>query len=387
MRVQSLRMGMEDSMKKRQHTTEQIIRKLEEGDRRLAEGLTIEEVCKHLEITPSTWFRWRNQFGGLKADDAKELRELRKENGRLKKIVADQALDIDISGDRPGKLLTPNRRRAAVTRLEERFGVSERRACAVVGQARSTQRLAPPAPSDDELRAFLRTFSAQRPRWGWRRALVAAREAGYVVNHKKIQRLWREEGLKVPYRKRKKPPRGIGVRVGAMCPIAPDVIWAMDFQFDQTADGRQLKLLNVVDEFTRERLAIEVERSIDADHVVRVLERLARERRAPRYVRFDNGPEFIAHAVADWCRFNGTGTLFIDPGSPWQNPVAESSNGRLRDEILNHQLFDSLFEAKVLLEDHRIDHNRNRTHSAHGWKTPAAFAEQWLTRQQQLLAS
>ena len=159
------------------------------------------------------------------------------------------------------------------------------------------------------------------------------------------------------------------------------------WRFDQTADGRQIKILNVVDEFTRERLAIEVERSIDADHVVRVLERLARERRAPRYVRFDHGPEFIAFAVADWCRFNGTGTLFIDPGSPWQNAVVESSNGRLRDEILNHQLFDTLFEAKVLLEDHRIDYNMNRAHSAHGWKTPAAFAAQWLTRHQQLLAS
>lgn len=170
--------------------------------------------------------------------------------------------------------------------------MSERRACRVVGQARFTQRLAPPAPSDDELRAFLRAFSAQRPRWGWRRAYVAAREAGYVLSHKKIQRLWREEGLKVPYKKRKRPLRGIGVRVGAMCPTAHDVIWAMDFQFDQTADGRQLKLLNVVDEFTRERLAIKVERSIDADHVVRVLERLARERRAPRYVRFDIHTEF-----------------------------------------------------------------------------------------------
>ena len=120
---------------------------------------------------------------------------------------------------------------------------------------------------------------------------------------------------------------------------------------------------------------------------MRVVERLARERRAPHYVRFDNGPEFIAFAVADWCRFNGTGTLFIDPGSPWQNPVVESSNGRLRDEILNHQLFDTLFEAKVLLEDHRIDYNMNRAHSARGWRTPAVVAEQWLTRQQQLLAT
>ena len=120
------------------------------------------------------------------------------------------------------------------------------------------------------------------------------------------------------------PLRGIGVPSVPFCPIRPNVVWALDFQFDQTTDGRTLKLLNIIDEFTRECLAIEVDRSIDADDVVACLDRLATERRAPAYVRFDHGPEFIAYAVADWCRFNGTGTLFIDPGSPWQNAWIES---------------------------------------------------------------
>jgi len=236
------------------------------------------------------------------------------------------------------------------------------------------------------LRAFLRAFSVQRPRWGWRRAATAARKAGWRVNNKRIHRLWIAEGLRVPYRKKKRPPRGIGVSIGAMCPIKPNVVWAMDFQFDQTADGRTLKLLNVIDEYTRESLAIVVERAIDADGVVACLERLSAERGAPAYVRFDNGPEFIAYALADWCRFNGTQTVFIDPGSPWQNAWIESFNGRLRDELLNGQRFDSLLEAKVFTEDWRIDYNINRPHSAHGWLTPVEFVEAWLNQQQITLA-
>ena len=164
-------------------------------------------------------------------------------------------------------------------------------------------------------------------RWGWRRAAKAARREGWKVNDKRVQRLWRAEGLRVPYRKRKKPLRGLGAAVGAMCPIVPNALWALDFQFDTTVDGRTIKLLNVVDEFTRECPAIVVDRSIDADRVVATLDRLAVQRGAPAFVRFDNGPEFIAHAVADWCRFNDVGTVFIDPGSPWQNAWIESFNG------------------------------------------------------------
>ena len=283
---------------------------------------------------------------------------------------------------------SPDCRRVAAGMLQARFGVSERRACAVVGQHRSTQRLAAPLPSDEEaaLRAFLRAFSKHRPRWGWRRAAKAARKEGWRVNNKRIQRLWRDEGLKVPYAKRKKPLRGIGAAVGAMCPIAPNALWALDFQFDTTADHHTIKLLNVIDEYTRECPAIVVARSIDADQVVATLERFAVERGAPAFVRFDNGPEFIAHAVADWCRFNGVGSIFIDPGSPWQNAWIESFNGRLRDELLNGWCFDSLLEAKVLIEDWRIDYNINRPHSAHGDLTPSQFAEDWINRNQPALA-
>jgi putative transposase len=272
--------------------------------------------------------------------------------------------------------------------LTERFGVSQRHACRVVGQHRSTQRLDPPTPSDDEaeLRAFLRAFSTERPRWGWRRAAKQARREGRVVNDKRIQRLWREEGLKVPYRKRKKPHRGVGTAVGAMCPIAPNALWALDFMFDTTVDGRTLKLLNIVDEFTRECPAIVAGRCCDADKVVATLDAIAAVRGAPAFLRFDNGPEFIARAVADWCRFNGVDTVFIDPGSPWQNAWIESFNGRLRDELLNGWHFDNLLEAQVLIEDWRIDYNTRRPHSAHGDLTPTEFANEWITRNQPALA-
>src|ERR1039458_1833862 len=206
-----------------------------------------------------------------------------------------------VEGAEPGKLLTPDCRRRAVVALRAQFGVSERRACAVVCQPRSTQRLPAPGPGDEELalRGFLRDFSRRRPRWGWRRAARAARDAGWRANDKRIHRLWIAEGLRVPYRKKKRPLRGIGVAIGAFSPIRPNVVWALDFQFDQTSDGRMLKLLNVIDEYTGEPLAIDVERSIDADAVVACLERLAAERGTPAYVRFDHGPEFIAYAVGE----------------------------------------------------------------------------------------
>ncbi len=265
--------------------------------------------------------------------------------------------------------------------LRDRFGVSERRACTVVGQHRSTQRLSPATITDDEqqLREFLGDFSKRRPRWGWRRAAKTARRSGWRVNDKRVRRLWRDEGLRVPQRRRKKRLTGIGTHIGAMCPIRPNALWALDFQFDTTADGRTLKMLNVIDEFTRECPAIEVDRTIDADRVVAVLDRLMLERGAPGFVRFDNGPEFIAHAVADWCRFNDVDIVFIDPGSPWQNAWIESFNGKFRDELLNMWRFDSLLEARVIIEDWRIDYNVNRPHTAHGDLTPSEFAQAWTT--------
>ena len=250
--------------------------------------------------------------------------------------------------------------------LEESFGVKERRACRVVGQHRSTQRLAPPTPDDDELelRRWLVQFTKDHPRWGWKRAFHHLRREGRRVNKKRVQRLWRAEGLKVPYRKRKKPLRGVGTHVGAMVPIAPNVVWSLDFQFDQTRDGEALKLLNVIDEFTHECLAIDVERSITADEVVNLLDRLVTERGVPCFLRCDNGPEFAAFAIADWCRFNDSSTVFIDPGSPPLTGHIESFNSRIRDEYLNGDLFESLLEAQVLIEGWRREYNHERLHSS-----------------------
>ena len=286
-------------------------------------------------------------------------------------------------------MVTPNRRRQAVSVLEDVFGVSQRHACRVVGQHRSTQRLAPPERTDEEeqIRQWLRDFSRRRPRWGWRRAAKGLRAEGFSVNKKRVHRLWRDEGLQVPQGVKKKRLTGIGVHVGAMSLIRPDALWALDFQFDHTIDGHQVKLLNVIDEFTREALECRVDRSITADDVVAVLERLSVQRGGPPgFVRFDNGPEFVAWAVAEWCAANDVACVFIDPGSPWQNAWIESFNGRLRDELLNLWVFDSLLEAQVLVEQWRIDYNTNRPHSAHGDLTPSQFAEAWAINNQPQLA-
>jgi putative transposase len=264
--------------------------------------------------------------------------------------------------------------------LQDRFGVSERWACRVVGQHRSTQRHRPEAvDSDAVLRALLREISGQRPRWGYRRAHVRLGELGHAVNRKRVQRLWREEGLRVPARRRKRQRLGEStVPAARLRAERPDHVWAIDFQFDQTADGRVLKLLNIVDEFTREALAMHVARRIDADQTVAVLEQLAARRGAPAHVRCDNGPELTAHALRDWCRYSRTETAFIEPGAPWQNAYVESFNARVRDELLDVEQFSGLAEATVLIADWRQDYNAHRPHSALANQTPDAFARAWV---------
>jgi putative transposase len=261
--------------------------------------------------------------------------------------------------------------------LQDRLGISERRACRYVGQHRSTQRHDPMAAGDDHaLRSELRQISRRRPRWGYRRAHQLLLDEGWTINRKRTQRLWREEGLRVPQKRRKRQRLGVStVPAERLRAERPDHVWAIDFQWDQTADGHNLKLLHVVDEFTREALAIECRRRIDADHTVNVLDRLVGERRStPAFIRCDNGPEMTANALRDWCRFSGAGSAYIEPGSPWQNPYVESFGGRVRDELLAVELFSCLAEAQVLIEDWRQDYNHHRPHSALGMTTPVAFA-------------
>ncbi|MDP8929962.1 MAG: IS3 family transposase [Actinomycetota bacterium] len=230
----------------------------------------------------------------------------------------------------------------------------------------------------------MRAFSRQRPRWGYRRAWATLNGEGWALNRKKVQRIWREEGLGVPARTRKRQRLGVStVASERLRAQRPDQVWALDFQFDQTADGKLLKLLNVVDEHTREALAIVVNRRIDADATVATLDWLLAQRgTAPSFIRCDNGPELTANALRDWCRFSGTGASYIEPGSPWENPYVESFGSRLRDELLSVEQFDTLLEAQVLIEDWRIDYNTRRPHSSLGWQPPEAYAQTFKTSQQ-----
>jgi putative transposase len=269
-----------------------------------------------------------------------------------------------------------------VDHLQRVLGISQRLACRIVGQHRSTQRHQRVEPDRDRaLRAQLRRLSRAHPRWGYRRVHAQLVKQGWVVNRKAIQRLWREEGLRVPSRRRKRQRLGTST-----CPADrlaaehPDHVWALDYQFDQTEDGRRLKLLNVVDEHTREALTIMVDRRIDADATVAALDRLVAERgTAPRCIRCDNGPELTANALRDWCRFSGADASYIEPGSPWQNPYVESFGSRLRDELLAVEAFNTLLEAQVLVEDWRIEYNTVRPHSALGYLTPTDYANAWTT--------
>jgi putative transposase len=269
--------------------------------------------------------------------------------------------------------------------LTERFGVSERRACKVLDQPRSTQRRPPrPVPVDEaeaKLCRRLRQIASEHPRWGWRKAHDVLRREGWGLNRKRTLRLWRHEGLRRPQRCRKRR------RIRPGSPLRhraehPNQVWAIDFQFDETADYRRLKLANIVDEFTREALAMEVDRSINADWLIGVIESLVAVRGAPTYVRLDNGPELVSWALGDWCRWSGTTTMYIEPGSPWETPFVESFNGRVRDELLNIEEFSSLAEACLVVEAWRVEYNTYRPHSSLGGLTPVEFKREWTDQHQ-----
>jgi transposase InsO family protein len=271
--------------------------------------------------------------------------------------------------------LTPGRRRRAVGRLQECFGVSERRACRVAGQHRSTQRKQPrpPTPADERLAGRLRDLAREHPRWGWKTAHQILLREGWSINRKRTRRVWRQEGLRRPVRSRKRRRLATGEPERLRATHANHV-WAVDFQFDETSDRRRIKLCNIVDEHTREALAIRVARTCTGEDVVVAISEIVAERGAPAYLRADNGPELVAWTLRDYCRMTLMRTSYIEPGSPWENPFVESFNGRLRDELLNIEEFGSITEARVIIEDWRTEYNTYRPHSALGGLTPTEYA-------------
>jgi putative transposase len=264
--------------------------------------------------------------------------------------------------------VTPAQRRAAAGWLRERYAFSERRACRLVGIGRASARYRPVRGDDAAVRARLRDLAAERPRFGYRRLHALLRREGVVVNHKRVARLYRAEDLAVRRRPRKRLAReGRGI---APAPTRPDERWGLDFMSDALATGRRIRLLCVLDLFTREALAIEVDVSLPGARVVAVLEHVAGERCAPTEVVLDNGPELTGRALDAWATGRGVRLRFIDPGKPSQNGFVESFNGRFRDECLDRAWFTSLADARTIVETWRQDDNGSRPHSALGYRTP-----------------
>ncbi len=218
-------------------------------------------------------------------------------------------------------------------------------------------------------------LAIQFGRYGYRRITELLRREGWRVNHKRVERLWRREGLKVPQRQPKR--RRLWLNDGSCVRLRPeyrDHVWSYDFVTDRTHDGRSIRLLTILDEYSRECLAIDVERKLNSDHVLHRLADLFARRGAPQYIRSDNGPEFTATVVREWLGHLGVGTLYIEPGSPWENGYIESFNGKLRDEFLDGEIFDTLRETKILTERWRREYNRFRPHSSLGYRPPAPEA-------------
>jgi len=259
--------------------------------------------------------------------------------------------------------------------------VSERRACRVLGQPRSTQRRTPHVP-DDEPRLVnqMVELATQYGRYGYRMVTGLLREDGWKVNHKRIERLWRREGLKVPQKqpKRKRLWLGDGSCV-RLRPSYTDHVWSYDFVQDRTSDGRAFRMLTLIDEYSRECLVIDVARKLTSENVLERLSDLFVRRGVPEHIRSDNGPEFTAKKVTEWLERVDVKTLFIEPGSPWENGYNESFNGTLRYELLDVELFDTLLEAKVLIERWRVEYNTIRPHSSLGYRPPAPEAIQRWT--------
>ena len=263
--------------------------------------------------------------------------------------------------------------------MAAKLGVSERFACRVLEQHRSTQRKAPRAADDEvALTADIISLAKQYGRYGYRRITALLRAEGWRVNHKRVERIWRREGLKVPARQ---PKRGrLWLNDGSCVRLRPERanhVWAYDFVEDRTRDGRKFRMLNVVDEFTRECLCIRVGRRLGAAEVIDVLSDLFVLRGVPAHIRSDNGPEFVAKAVQAWIGGVGSATAYIEPGSPWENGYVESFNGKLRDELLDAEVFNTLAEARVLIEQWRVHYNTVRPHASLGQRPPAP--EVWLT--------
>ncbi|MDD3446639.1 MAG: IS3 family transposase [Zavarzinia sp.] len=356
-------------MKRKQFSEEQIIGILKEAEA----GAVVTELCRRHWLSSATFYAWKAKYGGLEVSEAKRLRALEDENAKLKRLLADAMLDnAGLKELLFKKMVTPAGRREAVAHLRRMLGMSERRACRVIGADRTSVRYHSCRGDDGPLRERLRALALERRRFGYRRLHILLCREGLAVNRKKVQRLYREEGLSV--RRRRGRRRAVGTRAPLALPALPNQRWSLDFVHDQLGDGRRFRVLNIVDDVTRECLRAVVDTSLSGRRVARELTELITERGKPRMIVSDNGTELTSNAVLAFAGAFGIEWHYIAPGRPMQNGFVESFNGRMRDELLNETLFFGLRHAREVVADWVADYNTERPHSSLGYETPAAYA-------------
>nr|WP_312294244.1 IS3 family transposase [Brevundimonas diminuta] len=356
-------------MKRARFTDEQIIGILRENEA----GAKAGELARKHGVSEGTIYAWKAKFGGMSGSDAQRLRALEDENGKLKRLLADAMLDKAALNDLLfKKVVGPAAMRQAVAHLKAAFGVSERRACSIIKADGKSVRYRSCRQPDTALRERLRALAVERRRFGYRRLFVLLRREGEPSGKNRIYRLYREEGLTV--RKRRSRRRAIGTRAPILVEARPNARWSLDFVHDQFATGRRFRILNVVDDVTRECLAAIPDTSISGRRVARELTALIARRGPPAMIVSDNGTEFTSTAILAWAQDQGVDWRYIAPGKPTQNGFVESFNGRMRDELLNESLFFGLDHARQKVAAWALDYNTRRPHSSIGYLTPEAFA-------------
>jgi putative transposase len=355
-------------MKRSRFTEEQIIGILKEHQA----GMSASELCRKHGTSDATFYNWRSRYGGMEVSEAKRLKQLEDENAKLKRLLAEQMMDVATLREMLGKkLLRPSSRRSAVTWAMTEKGYSQRRACRLVGIDPRIHRYRSSRPDDAGLRTRLRELSGERRRFGYRRLHILLEREGWDVNWKKLYRIYREERLTV--RKRGGRKRALGTRAPMAIPQGPNQRWSLDFVSDSLAWGRRFRVLCIIDDFSRECLGAVVDTSISGHRVARELDRIAELRGYPCMVVSDNGTELTSNAILAWQQDRKVEWHYIAPGKPMQNGFVESFNGRLRDECLNEHLFSSLRDARHLIAAWRDDYNHHRPHTSLDGLTPREF--------------
>ncbi|WP_100962111.1 IS3 family transposase [Bosea sp. FBZP-16] len=356
-------------MKRARFTEEQIIAVLREHEA----GAKSADLARKHGVSEATLYNWKAKFGGMDVSEAKRLKQLEDENAKLKKLLAEQMLDVAAMRELLfKKMVGPAVQRDAVAHLQAVMGLWERRACTIVGADRKMVRYRSCRPPDTELRTRLRDLANERRRFGYRRLFILLRREGEPSGVNRIHRLYREEGLSV--RKRRARRKAVGTRAPILVEARPNARWSTDFVHDQFANGRRFRILNIVDDVTKQCLGAIPDTSISGRRVARELTAIIERHGKPGMTVSDHGTEFTCNAMLAWCRDSGIDWHFIAPGKPMQNGFAESFNGRMRDELLNETLFFDLDDARAKIAVWIADYNQQRPHSSLGYLTPAAYA-------------